>query len=41
MGYANLYYHKVRYEDAEKMYNKAIALRPNFVNAYFGIAMMH
>lgn len=41
MGYANLYYHKIRYEDAEKMYKKAIAMRPNFVNAYVGIAMMH
>lgn len=41
MGYANLYYHKIRYENAEKMYNKAISLRPKFVNAYVGIAMMH
>lgn len=41
VGYANILYNRNKYEDAVKVYNKALEKKPSLVNAYLGIAMVY
>jgi tetratricopeptide (TPR) repeat protein len=41
IGYANVLYNRARYEEAIKMYNKVIKLKPNLVNAQASLAFIY
>ena len=41
IGYANALSNRCRYEEAIKMYEKVIKMRPNLINAYVSIAFLY
>jgi tetratricopeptide (TPR) repeat protein len=41
IGYANILYNRARYEEAIKMYNKVIKLKPNLINAQSSLALIY
>ncbi len=41
MGYGNLFYCKASFDEALKMYDRVISIRPDFVNAYTSKAFVH
>ena len=40
-GYANLLYNRSRYEQSLKYYQKLINLKPNLINSYVSIGLLH
>jgi tetratricopeptide (TPR) repeat protein len=41
MGYANILYNKYLYDQALKVYNKVMAIRPSLLNAYVCVMFLH
>jgi tetratricopeptide (TPR) repeat protein len=41
IGYANVLFNRLRFEEALKYYNKILQAKPNMVNIYISIMMLY